>query len=153
MFLVSKGNLLDFYFTSMQLVLSAVSPYFTVLYYKADYIFISFGIVEQVLVTLKIRYSSSRCKRGEGSICRILTIYLSAFCAARFWTGPNYLMRCLMLSRQCLIAMANCKELGRWLTQQVSYSASCQTCNFWPWVIMLQHYTRMAANDRHCNWS
>ena len=64
MFFVSKGNLLEFYFTAAGVKYRvATVKIFPVLDHNADYIFISFGIIEPIQVTLKIEY---RFRQWEG---------------------------------------------------------------------------------------
>ena len=60
MFFVSKGSLLDFYFTyftaaGVKCRVAAVKR-LPVLHHSADHIFISFGITEAILVALKTKY-------------------------------------------------------------------------------------------------
>ena len=51
---VSKGNLFDFYFTTMQLAVK----HLPVLHHSADYIFVSFGITGPTVVSLKMEFCS-----------------------------------------------------------------------------------------------
>ena len=79
------------YFTSLQLVFSArvaAVKRFSVHHHDVDYIFISFGIIKPVLVTLKIehRYMECACVVGavgvgagaEESVC-MLAKYIAAY--------------------------------------------------------------------------
>ena len=67
-FFVSKSNHLDFYFNSLQLVLElyiwqrrlnvAVVKHLPIHHHSADYICISFGIIEPIMVALKMEFCS-----------------------------------------------------------------------------------------------
>ena len=62
MFFVFKGNLLDFYFfltaAGVKCCVVAVRPRTS---HGADDIFISFGIIKPILITLKVEYRLSWC--------------------------------------------------------------------------------------------
>ena len=82
--LFPKGSLFDFYFTSLQLVLSAVKR-LPVLHHSANYISIAFGIIEPILFTLKIEYCLSRCWAWGGgarglvySLANYIAVYAEA---------------------------------------------------------------------------
>ena len=63
MLFVSKGNFLEIFFTSASVKcrVPAVKP-LPVLHHSADYSFISFGIIDPSLDSLKIEYCISRCR-------------------------------------------------------------------------------------------
>ena len=62
-FVMQRQTFRFFYFTSLQLVECRVAAVkrLPVLHHSADYIFISFGIIEPILVALKFKHRLSRC--------------------------------------------------------------------------------------------
>ena len=135
MFFVSKCNLFRFLFyfgaTAVTCRAAAIKRH-----HSADYIFISFGIVQSILVTSKIVYRLSRCQRG--------TAYQG------LWVLVLQLMKKVI--RSCYVL------LWYWLSVHIKENVytifdDCQSYNQWKLVLRVD--LKMAAirlKSRSSSW-